>query len=99
MERVQINKFPFDIDPTYTSDVLDPLSILVEEIEKLKDDLEQAQREKENLEHELYSVAREKNHRQQELDLKDQQIQRNREVFEKESLKRKLDWRVIECYF
>ena len=54
-------KLPFDIDHTYTPDVLDPLPMSVEEIKKLKDDVEQAQREKENLEHELYDLARQKN--------------------------------------
>ena len=87
LERVRIVKLPFDIDPTYTPDIPNPLLMSVEEIEEIKDALEQAQRDKDNLEHNLYNLAYEKNQLQGEFELKDQQIQSDRELTEKERSK------------
>ncbi|XP_058780714.1 uncharacterized protein LOC131654768 [Vicia villosa] len=89
INRVQINKLPFDIDPTYKSDVPDPLPMSVEEVEELKASLEKAQREKEGLEHDLYDLNYEKNQLQYELKKKEERIQKNNEQVDKERLKRK----------
>ncbi|XP_058733001.1 uncharacterized protein LOC131604584 [Vicia villosa] len=89
INRVQINKLPFDIDPAYKSDVPDPLPMSVEEVEELKASLEKAQREKDRLEHDLYDLNYEKNQLQYELKKKEEQIQKNNEQVDKERLKRK----------
>ena len=61
----------------------------LEEIDNLKKALNQAQKEKEELELNLHNLDKEKRQMQCKLESKYQQIQKNREAFEKESLKRK----------
>ena len=61
----------------------------LEEVDDLKKALKQAQREKEELELNLFNLTKEKIQMQHILESKDQQIQKEREAFEKESLKRK----------
>ena len=51
--------------------------------------MNQAQKEKEELELNLQNLAKEKRQMQRELESKDQHIQKDREAFEKKSLKQK----------
>lgn len=83
MNRVQVKKLPFNIDPTYKLNIPDPLPISVEEVEELRASLEEAQREKEGLKHSLYDLNYERNQLQYKLKLKDEQIQKNNELEDK----------------
>ena len=87
LDRVQVVKLPFDIDPEYKPDVPDSPPMSLEEIDNLKNALKQAQREKEELELNLHNLTKEKRQMQHILESKDQQIRRDREAFENESLR------------
>ena len=89
LDRVQVVKLPFDIDPEYKPDVPDSPPMSLEEIDDLKNYLKQAQREKEKLERNLHNLTKEKRQMQHILESKDQQIHKVSETFKKESLKRK----------
>ena len=47
LDRVQVIKLLFDVDPEYKPDVPNPLSMSLEEIDNLKKALNQDQKEKE----------------------------------------------------
>lgn len=60
-EKVWLVKMPFVVDPTYFSDIPDPILVFVEEVDCLKAIVPQLEWENESLEYDLYNSTYEKN--------------------------------------
>lgn len=72
-------KLPFVIDPTYLLDILDPIPVSIEEVNRLRVTIARLEQYKESLEHNLYDTTYKKNQVSYDLEQRDKQLLENRE--------------------
>lgn len=87
-ERVHLIKSRFVIDPTYIPDIPDPISVSIEEVDRLRAAIVRIKQDKEILEHSFYDTNYEKNQVSYDLEQRDKKLFENREELQAERSKR-----------
>lgn len=78
-EMVQLIKLPFVIDLTYLPNILDPILVSIEEVDRLRETITRLEQDKGSLERNLYDTAYEKNQVSYDLEQRDKQLLDSRE--------------------